>query len=540
MVGTRKLARVLDHAERAHAKVVLVGDHRQLPEIDAGGVFRGLMGRLDPILLEENRRQRQQWERAALDELRAGTPATAITAYTDAGALTICATADETRETLVADWWEAHAQDGVGAGVMIAARVSDVEDLNDRARVRLAQAGVLTGRRLIIANREFREGDRIVALHNDRRLGLFNGTRAKVVSVDIERRELLARSDTGAHVRVPTAYLDAGYVAHAYAVTCHKAQGMTTERAWVLGSDEIYREWGYVALSRGREANRLYLVGGTRAAEDEHCHRRDHQQGDAVTQLAYALQRSRGQALAIDQAEAAGQTTDPADHNQLRALLVTAPHDVQRERQWLQEERDAAEEQLNSAQRRHAVVSAQLQSSAGRRSRGGRRDDIAAAHTQLQRAGTDVQRWRERLNDIDGRACALDASAAARVQWLGQNAGNIAAAKRAIDANDQAVWRAVQAAEYLQPGHVLAAIGPRPADPTERRAWRSAIRHIEQHRLRHGVSDPARALGERPHQEPQLVEYERANAAIQAVARAREQVAIHLERREPRMDHNLA
>ncbi len=36
IVGTRKLARLLDHAEAARAKIVLVGDHYQLPEIDAG------------------------------------------------------------------------------------------------------------------------------------------------------------------------------------------------------------------------------------------------------------------------------------------------------------------------------------------------------------------------------------------------------------------------------------------------------------------------------------------------------------------------
>ncbi|MEJ7583588.1 MAG: MobF family relaxase, partial [Acidimicrobiales bacterium] len=46
MVGTRKLARFLDHAQRANAKVVLVGDPCQLPEIDAGGAFRGLRSRL--------------------------------------------------------------------------------------------------------------------------------------------------------------------------------------------------------------------------------------------------------------------------------------------------------------------------------------------------------------------------------------------------------------------------------------------------------------------------------------------------------------
>lgn len=37
MVDTRRLARVLAAAERGGAKVVLVGDHRQLPEIEAGG-----------------------------------------------------------------------------------------------------------------------------------------------------------------------------------------------------------------------------------------------------------------------------------------------------------------------------------------------------------------------------------------------------------------------------------------------------------------------------------------------------------------------
>src|SRR5439155_1380219 len=41
MAGTRLLARVLDRAHTAGAKVVLVGDTRQLPEIDAGGLLRG-------------------------------------------------------------------------------------------------------------------------------------------------------------------------------------------------------------------------------------------------------------------------------------------------------------------------------------------------------------------------------------------------------------------------------------------------------------------------------------------------------------------
>ena len=78
MVGTRALARLLGHAERAGAKVVLCGDLGQLPEIDAGGVFRSLWRRLGGAELEHNRRQQQGWERAALDALRAGDAAAAI------------------------------------------------------------------------------------------------------------------------------------------------------------------------------------------------------------------------------------------------------------------------------------------------------------------------------------------------------------------------------------------------------------------------------------------------------------------------------
>jgi conjugative relaxase-like TrwC/TraI family protein len=56
MIGTRQLACLLDNAEQQSVKVVLVGDPRQLPEIDAGGLFRALTTRLPAIQLTDNRR----------------------------------------------------------------------------------------------------------------------------------------------------------------------------------------------------------------------------------------------------------------------------------------------------------------------------------------------------------------------------------------------------------------------------------------------------------------------------------------------------
>jgi len=63
MIGTRKLGRLLAIAERDGAAVVLAGDHRQVPEIEAGGTFAALGRRLGALGLTENRRQHQEWER---------------------------------------------------------------------------------------------------------------------------------------------------------------------------------------------------------------------------------------------------------------------------------------------------------------------------------------------------------------------------------------------------------------------------------------------------------------------------------------------
>ena len=42
-------------------------------------------------------------------------------------------------------------------------------------------------------------------------------------------------------------------------MTCHKAQGATVDVALLYGTGALTREAGYVALSRGRTANHLYV-----------------------------------------------------------------------------------------------------------------------------------------------------------------------------------------------------------------------------------------------------------------------------------------
>jgi ATP-dependent exoDNAse (exonuclease V) alpha subunit len=93
MLGTRHLAQLLEVTTRAGGKLVLVGDHRQLPELAAGGTFRALARELPAVTLTENRRQAHSWERAALDELRAGDVTAGVDAYAAAGRITTYPTA---------------------------------------------------------------------------------------------------------------------------------------------------------------------------------------------------------------------------------------------------------------------------------------------------------------------------------------------------------------------------------------------------------------------------------------------------------------
>ncbi len=187
MVGSRVLAELAEHAAEVRAQLVLVGDDRQLPEIDAGGGFRGLADRLGAVELTEARRQRHDWDREALDALRQGDVETWADAYRDHGRIVARPTADATRAELVADWWRAAQQLGVDA-VMIAHRRSDVVDLNGRARALLRETGQLGDVELDAGGRMFAVGDRVVTSRNDRRLGVVNGDRGEVTGIDLDRR----------------------------------------------------------------------------------------------------------------------------------------------------------------------------------------------------------------------------------------------------------------------------------------------------------------------------------------------------------------
>lgn len=295
-------------------------------------MFRALWRQLGGAELEHNRRQQQEWERDALDALRAGNAEPAIARYLEHGRVVMRRRSGSLRDKLVADWWQSAHRPGEQPPIMLAARRVDVADLNARARTRMEAAGKLAAGPLRVGGREFAVGDRVLMLRNAYRLGVLNGTRGTVLSVDHKPESLGVRTDDDRLVELPGWYLHGWgqcWVDHGYAMTATKAQGMTTDRAFVLGTDELYREWGYVAMSRARLETRLYIATG--APQDRDLDLRSSPPDDPAAELARWLERSRGKYLALDQRSTV--SFDPASTSVPPPLRPT-PAAVPSTRDW--------------------------------------------------------------------------------------------------------------------------------------------------------------------------------------------------------------
>lgn len=113
--------------------------------------------------------------------------------------------------------------------------------------------------------REISAGDRMVFTRNEREIGVKNGGLGTVIAAEASRVTVRLDEDGGGHVvRFDPRRFD-GFD-HGYAVTIHKSQGVTVDRAYVLASRVMGDSLAYVAMSRHREALKIYASRTDRPA----------------------------------------------------------------------------------------------------------------------------------------------------------------------------------------------------------------------------------------------------------------------------------
>ena len=263
MVSSKQLARFIGEAERTGAKIVLVGDPEQLQPIQAGAAFRAVAERVGFAELEGVRRQGENWQRQASQDLARHRTSEGLEAYAERDGVRFAETRGEARGEIVRDVLKDMSERPDGSRIVLAHRRADVRELNGAIRAARQEGGELLGERSYATNdgeRRFAPGDRVLFLENNRDLGVKNGMLGTVQ--EAEEGRLVARLDTargpGLGREISASTVDYAAIDHGYATTIHKSQGATVDRAYVLSSGGMDRHLTYVAMTRHREAATLY------------------------------------------------------------------------------------------------------------------------------------------------------------------------------------------------------------------------------------------------------------------------------------------
>jgi conjugative relaxase-like TrwC/TraI family protein len=500
MVPTRKLAPLLGHAQRAGAKVVLVGDDRQFAPIEAGGGFRALRLRLGASELTVNRRQVETWEQQAIDDIRAGNLERAIAAYAEHDRIRAFEARDDRDRALVADWWQAH--EAGEQPVIYAHRRAQVDQLNSVCQRLRAEAGQVGPERLVVGDRSFAVGDLVVLGANAKqRLGVVNGTTAVIVGLEVPGRAMTVRTledNPSRTVRLPGWYLDAAVrpgqsprVDLAYARTDMRSQGRTERRALLALDGAEDMQGGYVQLTRSTDRTDLYLtVGPEPLGPDEE---RPHPSRDARAPeelLERVLSRDGSKTLATDTPDVMDvrrlSTAElRAERDRLAALRAACPPDRSRELRLAAQRAVDAEQARQQARQDRQAAAEQLAALQGRLLR---RRDLRAARDRVALAEHALATTSRQADQAAERLGILRRAQQRRLGWLEAHDEDLRVQERAV--MREAAWRRrvdQRALALDPPGWLLAELGPVPADPQERAAWRTAAAELDGYRRAYGL-----------------------------------------------------
>jgi conjugative relaxase-like TrwC/TraI family protein len=278
MVATPDMERLTRLANDAGAKLVLIGDERQLQPIGPGAPFLELGARFGRSELSEIIRQNEAWARQAVKDVADGNATAALEAFAKRGMVKVSETKTEAMTELVKEW----QRDGlpIQNTLLIAGTRKEVQSINELAQRSRIEAGQLSGPSATVKGERWFVGDRLIFNENRKTLGVVNGDKATVES--ILGNGIRVRLDSGKRVSFDPL---AENVTLGYATTTHKGQGATATRVYVLtGGPMQDREISYVQASRARERTTFFVT----AAEV----------GDTIANLAREMKRSRQKQMA--------------------------------------------------------------------------------------------------------------------------------------------------------------------------------------------------------------------------------------------------
>jgi Ti-type conjugative transfer relaxase TraA len=256
LVGSRQMEQLLAHVERGQSRVRLIGDAWQLHAIDAGDAFRRVSLQADAAHsnaeLTEILRQREDWQRAASTSLSRHAIAEGLAAYQTRGFVHEFAEPGDARAALLG-LWRADRRADPSRTQLLLAHTNDERQALNRAVRQIRQDGGELGTETVVQTSSRRlavaDGERLLFLKNDTGLGVKNGSLGTVEHIDGDR--LSVTLDGGRKIKVDAR--DYGDLDYGYALTVHKAQGVTVDRAYLLATSSLNAQLAYVSMTRHRD-----------------------------------------------------------------------------------------------------------------------------------------------------------------------------------------------------------------------------------------------------------------------------------------------
>jgi Ti-type conjugative transfer relaxase TraA len=269
MLGNDKTRRLLEEIESSGAKIILVGDDKQLAPIERGRPFTSLKEMVGAFEISTVRRQKHEWQRDAAGKIREGKVRDALLDYHERGLVHHGSTWAKVRDVLVEDWIKDRKDRPFDTQLVLANTREKVEGLNRAIRERLIAEDFLSTKREAKVStlqndgsflvKSFAENERIYFTKNDEKLGVKNGSLGTVEKISRVKRgvfEFGVKLDEGSYVLLRTDKYAS--LNHGYATTVHKSQGDTVDRSYILPERMMDRQAAYVAFTRHREEARVY------------------------------------------------------------------------------------------------------------------------------------------------------------------------------------------------------------------------------------------------------------------------------------------
>lgn len=285
MVGTKKMTRLFAEADSVGAKVVLVGDARQLQPVQSGGAFQTIARQVGEVELKDIRRQKEEWAKKAVHDFADGRAKEALDAFDKRGLLSVAEDKPQLQAKLIDDWAKSGGVQNAKEHLILAQTNAEVKELNRLAQAKRKELGELKEKHAIIGEDRFFEGDRIMFQRNDRDPKVKNGQMGSILRVDNLRKQLIVGLDN--KQRVSFSHEQYDQLGLGYASTVHKAQGVTVNHSYVLAGDGPWdRHTAYVATSRAAERTRIYAEGSTEKKQAVKKRLAERMSKDAQKQLA--------------------------------------------------------------------------------------------------------------------------------------------------------------------------------------------------------------------------------------------------------------